>query len=113
MSGNRRRLFFFLAGALQSGHSQNESTVRFLTLSLKIFLFLLLLGFAAKNSETVSVRYPMGLEWQAPLSLVLLITFALGMLLGLLGCSRHLFKNRREIRRLRGAAGQTDSAKPS
>ncbi|PIV21508.1 MAG: hypothetical protein COS39_10815 [Hydrogenophilales bacterium CG03_land_8_20_14_0_80_62_28] len=54
----------------------------------------------------------MGLEWQAPLSLVLLIVFALGMLFGLLGCSRHLFKNRREIRRLRSSAGQADSAKP-
>jgi len=86
--------------------------VRLLALSLKIFLFLLLLGFAAKNSETVSVRYPMGLEWQAPLSLALLIVFALGMLFGLLGCSRHLFKNRREIRRLRSSAGQADSAKP-
>ncbi len=113
MSGNRRRLFFSWPGRYNPAIPTNESTVRFLTLSLKIFLFLLLLGFAAKNSETVSVRYPMGLEWQAPLSLVLLITFALGMLLGLLGCSRHLFKNRREIRRLRGAAGQTDSAKPS
>jgi uncharacterized integral membrane protein len=86
--------------------------VRSLALVIKIVLFLLLLGFAVKNSETVSVRYLMGLEWQAPLSLVLLIFFVLGVLLGLLGCSRHLFKNRREINRLRSAAGKSDPANP-
>ena len=75
--------------------------MRLLALFLKIFLFLLLLGLAAKNSEPVSVRYLMGLEWQAPLSLVLLIAFASGVLLGLFGCSRHLFKYRRELSRLR------------
>ncbi len=86
--------------------------MRSLALIFKLFLFLLLLGFAVKNSETVSVRYLMGLEWQAPLSLVLLIFFILGVLLGLLGCSRHLFRNRREITRLRNAAGKSDPDKP-
>lgn len=78
--------------------------MRLLALLLKIFLFLLLLGLAAKNSEPVSVRYLMGLQWQAPLSLVLLVAFALGVLLGLFGCSRHLFKYRRELSCLRSQA---------
>ena len=75
--------------------------MRLLTLILKVVLFLLLLAFAIKNSEIVSVRYLLGLEWQAPLSLVLLLVFALGVLLGLLGGSRHMAKRRRELARLR------------
>lgn len=82
--------------------------MRYLALILKIFLFLLMLGFAVKNSETVSVRYLMGLEWQVPLSLVLLVFFVLGILLGLLGCSRHLFKYRRELTQLRKKMGKVD-----
>jgi len=82
--------------------------VRLLTLILKIVLFVLLLGFAAKNSETVAVRYFMGLEWQLPLSLVMLIVFALGLLIGLLSCSRRLFRQRRELHHLR--ADQEKSA---
>ena len=77
--------------------------MRLLTLVIKIVLFLLLLGFAIKNSEIVAVRYLLGMEWQAPLSLVLLLVFALGVLLGLLGCSRQLSNTRRELARLRKA----------
>lgn len=75
--------------------------MRTLSLVLKLILFLLLLAFAVKNSELVNVRYLMGLEWQAPLSLVLLLAFAAGVLLGLLGCSRQILLNRRELSRLR------------
>jgi lipopolysaccharide assembly protein A len=75
--------------------------VRALSLIVKVLLFLLLLAFAVKNSEIVSVRYLMGLEWQAPLSLVLLLVFSLGVLLGLLGCSRQIATARRDLARLR------------
>ncbi|MDD4881890.1 MAG: lipopolysaccharide assembly protein LapA domain-containing protein [Gallionellaceae bacterium] len=77
--------------------------MRALTLVIKLVLFLLLLAFAIKNGEVVSVRYLMGLEWRAPLSLVLLLAFALGVLLGLLGASRQILNNRRELIRLRKA----------
>jgi len=77
--------------------------VRALTLVIKLVLFLLLLAFAIKNSEVVGVHYLMGLEWRAPLSLVLLLAFALGVLLGLLGASRQILNNRRELIRLRKA----------
>ncbi|MDP2787137.1 MAG: LapA family protein [Pseudomonadota bacterium] len=72
-----------------------------LTLVVKIVLFLLLLGFAALNSDGVTLRYFLGLEWQAPLSLVILAAFAVGLLTGLLGCSLRLWRNQRELRALR------------
>lgn len=74
--------------------------VQSLTLAVKIVLFLLLLGFAALNSDSVTLRYFLGLEWQAPLSLVLLAAFAVGLLTGLLGCSLRLLRNQRELRAL-------------
>jgi uncharacterized integral membrane protein len=75
--------------------------VKSLTLVFKIVLFLLLLGFAALNSDSVTLRYFLGIEWQAPLSLVILAAFAVGLLAGLLGCSLRLLRNQRELRALR------------
>ncbi len=67
-------------------------------LAVKIVLFLLLLGFAALNSDSVTLRYFLGLSWTAPLSLIILAAFAFGLLTGLLGCSLRLLRNQRELR---------------
>jgi uncharacterized integral membrane protein len=75
--------------------------VQSFTLIVKIVLFLLLLGFAALNSDSVTLRYFLGMAWQAPLSLVILAAFAVGLLTGLLGCSLRLLRNQRELRTLR------------
>ncbi|MDD3529081.1 MAG: lipopolysaccharide assembly protein LapA domain-containing protein [Gallionellaceae bacterium] len=83
--------------------------VRLVTLIAKLILFLLLLAFAVKNGEAVTVRYLMGLEWQVPLSLALLVAFALGALLGLLAASRQIVSGRRARARLRKIA-PTDPA---
>lgn len=75
--------------------------VRALTLPIKIIVFLLLLGFAARNSESVTLRYFLGLEWHTPLSLVILSAFAVGLLVGFLACTARLLRDQREIRALR------------
>jgi putative membrane protein len=75
--------------------------VRTLFLILKLILFLLLLGLAVKNSDFVSVRYFLGLEWQAPLSLVMLVAFGAGLVAGLAACGSRLLRIRRELRALR------------
>ncbi len=77
------------------------SAVRALTLPIKIIVFLLLIGFAARNSESVTLRYFLGLEWHTPLSLVILAAFAVGLLVGVLACSARLLRDQREIRTLR------------
>ncbi|MDY0057201.1 MAG: lipopolysaccharide assembly protein LapA domain-containing protein [Methyloversatilis sp.] len=51
---------------------------------LRIVVFLLLLGLAARNSDPVTVRFFFGQEWRVELSLVLLALFFLGALLGAL-----------------------------
>ncbi len=71
--------------------------MRILFLLLKIAAFLLLLGFAAKNTDNVAVRYFLGLEWQAPLVFVLLVFFGLGIGLGAVSSLAIIARQRREI----------------
>jgi len=86
--------------------------MRTLALLLKIVLFALLLGFAVKNSEVVTLRYFLGYEWQSPLALVILVSFAVGLLIGLLACSWRLLRSHRELRQLRRTVQSSDHSKP-
>jgi uncharacterized integral membrane protein len=72
-------------------------TMRILFLLVKIAVFLLLLGFAVKNTDAVTIRYFLGMEWQAPLAFVLLVTFALGIFAGILTNLLVAAKQRREL----------------
>jgi putative membrane protein len=71
--------------------------MRYLGWILKIALFLLLFGFALKNTETVLVRGYLGYEWQLPLVLILLIFFALGIAIGLAAAAAAFFRQQRRI----------------
>ncbi len=82
--------------------------MRYLNLALKIILFLLLLSFAAMNSETVVLRYFLGTGWRAPLVLVLFVFFAGGLLLGLLIGVGQRWRQGRELAALRKAQQSTD-----
>ena len=75
--------------------------MRTLLLILKLVLFLLLLGLAVRNSDAITVRYFLGMEWQAPLALVIFVAFAVGLVTGLLACGLRLLRNQRELRTLR------------
>ena len=78
--------------------------MRYISWLLRIFLFLLLLGFAAKNSETVTLKYYLGYEWQAPLVLVMLVFFVLGAAIGIAACLGYLFRQRRQLAALKKEA---------
>jgi uncharacterized integral membrane protein len=75
--------------------------MRYFLWLLKFALFVLILSFAAKNTETVSVRYYLGQEWQAPLVLVLLTFFCLGVAVGIIASFGRLFRQRRQIAALK------------
>jgi lipopolysaccharide assembly protein A len=88
--------------------------VRLLGWVAKAVLFALLVGFALKNSEMVTLRYFLGQEWSAPLSLVLLLFFGLGAVLGVVALLGLVSRQRREISQLRQAAsGPSPEAQPS
>lgn len=71
---------------------------------LRGILFIVLLGLAIKNSGEVELRFFFDAAWQAPLSLVILIALAAGVVLGLLALLPQLVRQRREIAGLRRQA---------
>ncbi|HSG74613.1 MAG TPA: LapA family protein [Burkholderiales bacterium] len=75
--------------------------MRLLTWTIRIALFILLLAFAARNTETVTLRFYFDLAWQAPLVVLLLAFFAAGAVLGLLAALGAVLRQRREAARLR------------
>jgi uncharacterized integral membrane protein len=74
---------------------------------VKGVLFLLLLGLAIKNSEPVTLRYYLGVDWQAPMALVLFAFFVAGAVMGLLAMLAPWVRQRSEIRRLRAELAST------
>jgi uncharacterized integral membrane protein len=75
--------------------------MRHLALAVKLALFFIVITFAVKNTDMVTVRYFLGWEWQSPLIFVMLIAFCAGIALGLLAALPKLFRQRREIAVLR------------
>ncbi|TCV90523.1 LapA family protein [Sulfurirhabdus autotrophica] len=71
--------------------------MRYLAWALRLLLFILLLGFAAKNSEVVSLHYYLGYEWQAPLVLVLMVFFLAGIVIGVVANMLSILRLKREI----------------
>ena len=71
--------------------------MRYLSWLLGFVLFLLALGFAVKNSDTVVVHYYLGYRWQASLVLVILVFFFTGVAVGVAASLGFIFRQRREI----------------
>jgi len=70
---------------------------------IRLAVFLVMMGFALSNTDTATLRF-FGIpqfEWRAPLVLFLLIFFAVGTLLGALATVPIVFRQRRELNRLR------------
>lgn len=75
--------------------------MRYLSWILGTILFMLALGFAIKNSETVTLYYYLGYQWQAPLVVIILTVFCAGAGAGIAASLGFIFKQRREIFKLR------------
>jgi putative membrane protein len=75
--------------------------MRYLSWALRAFLFVLLFGFALKNTAPVTVRFYLGTEWTSPMALVLLAFFAAGAAAGVAAGLAHAHRQRREIVELR------------
>ncbi|HCJ51530.1 MAG: hypothetical protein AUJ88_04770 [Gallionellaceae bacterium CG1_02_56_997] len=79
--------------------------MRFISGFFQMCLFIVLLGFALKNSQPVTVYYFFGYEWQSTLVIVMLSFFAVGVGLGILATLGIWFRQRREISRLKREIG--------
>ena len=76
--------------------------MRLLSWIFRTLLFLAALGFALSNTRITELRF-FGVDfvWSAPLVIFLLAFFAAGVVLGLLAVVPTLYRQRREIGRLR------------
>jgi uncharacterized integral membrane protein len=72
-----------------------------LTWTVRLILFVVLLAFAVKNTDPVTLRFYFDLAWQGPLVVVLFGVLAVGALLGIAATTGRLVRQRREIARLR------------
>jgi putative membrane protein len=75
--------------------------VRALTWAVRLLVFVLLLAFAAKNVQPVTLRFYFDVALQAPLVVMLLSAFALGALFGIAALIGTLLRQRRENSLLR------------
>jgi uncharacterized integral membrane protein len=76
----------------------------------RIVVFIALFGLAIKNSATVNLRFYFDRHLDAPLSLVVLGIFALGVAVGITAASTTLLRQRRELnrqRRVENAGGKS------
>ena len=71
--------------------------MRALTWAVRLVVFVLLVAFAARNVEPVTLRFYFDLALQAPLILVLFAFFLLGALFGIAALLGTLLRQRREI----------------
>jgi uncharacterized integral membrane protein len=71
--------------------------MRYVTWAIRLVLFVLLIAFAAKNADPVTLRFYFDMALQAPLIVVLLGAFAAGALFGILALLTTVLRQRREI----------------
>ena len=75
--------------------------MRYFNWFLRFITFIVLLGFAVKNNQPVTLRYFFNTEWHTSLVVVVLLFFAVGVAVGVLAMMFNLLKQRREIANLK------------
>ncbi|HSV33963.1 MAG TPA: LapA family protein [Ramlibacter sp.] len=75
--------------------------MKYLMWLLKAAIFFTLFAFALNNQQDVTVHFFFGTFWRAPLVLVVLAAFALGLAIGALGMVPRWWKHRVAARRVR------------
>lgn len=73
---------------------------------LRLFIVVILVWFALKNSQPIDIHGFPEQRWQAPLVFVLLVVFIAGVVIGLLAWIPTVVRQRREIARLKKEASQ-------
>lgn len=75
-----------------------------LTWALRAVIFVFLVVFATQNTDPASLRLLPGTVWQTPLVIALLVFFIGGVIIGALSLLGVIFRQRREISRLKREA---------
>ena len=79
--------------------------MKYLTWLLKAAIFFTLFAFALNNQQDATVHFFFGTQWRAPMVLVVLAAFAMGLAIGMLGMVPRWLRGRK--RRMTGAPPAT------
>jgi len=74
--------------------------MRILVWLFRALIFFTLFAFALNNQQPANVRWFFGVEWHAPMVIVVLVVFAAGCALGVLAMVPSWWRHRREVLRL-------------
>ena len=83
--------------------------MRIISWLIRAFIFLALFAFALNNQQAAVVRWFFGVQWQAPLVIVVLAAFAAGCAVGVLAMLPDAWR-RWQLGRLRRAAAPPRAA---
>ena len=72
-----------------------------LTWAVRLIIFSFLLLFAVRNTQPTVLRFVLDYVWEAPLVIILLAFFSGGAVLGVLSVLGVIYRQRREIARLK------------
>ena len=86
--------------------------LRLLRWTLKAAIFLIMLAFALNNQGDVAVQFLWGLQWRAPMVLVLLVVFTLGVAVGVLGMVPRWWRQRRLAQKAQQTAAEAANPAP-
>lgn len=67
---------------------------------VRAFIFFALFAFALNNQQEAAVRWFFGVEWRAPMVIIVLVAFAAGCAIGVLAMVPSWWRHRRVARRV-------------
>ena len=75
----------------------------------RAFIFFTLFAFALNNQQSAAVRWFFGIEWHAPMVIIVLAAFAAGCAIGVLAMVPSWWQHRRAARRNRNLPEEDES----
>lgn len=87
--------------------------MKYLLWLLKAAIFFTLFAFALNNQQDATVHFFFGTQWRAPLVLVVLSAFSLGLVAGVLGMVPRWWMHRKAARRTQPSASADAASQPS
>ena len=73
--------------------------MRILVWLARVFVFFTLFAFALNNQQPVTVHWFFGVDWSAPMVIIVLAAFAVGSVTGVLAMLPSWWRHRREAQR--------------
>ncbi len=87
--------------------------MRYLSWLLRAFIFFTLFAFALNNQQPVTVHWFFGVQWQAPMVIIVLAIFAAGCAVGVLAMLPGLWRRWRRWRRQASPPAPPPAAAPT